>query len=229
MKASSLVIAVAQPALVSYDVSANAQTQAAVVRRAGARVVVFPELSLTGYELDAPLVSPDDPRLAPIIQACVAAGALALVGAPLAGPCIGMLAVDSSDATVVYRKINLGAAEAERFVPAQNPAVLAVDGWRLGLAICKDTGHPEHAADTAALGIDAYVGGLVENAADVIESRARRIVADHRVWVAFASCAGSTGGGFSKTAGRSSIRTPEGVVVAQAGAEPGAAVRATLT
>ncbi|WP_279580940.1 nitrilase-related carbon-nitrogen hydrolase [Fodinicola feengrottensis] len=133
-EASSLVIAVAQPALVSYDVSANAQTQAAVVRRAGARVVVFPELSLTGYELDAPLVSPDDPRLAPIIQACVAAGALALVGAPLAGPCIGMLAVDSSDATVVYRKINLGAAEAERFVPAQNPAVLAVDGWRLGLA-----------------------------------------------------------------------------------------------
>jgi predicted amidohydrolase len=26
-----------------------------------------------------------------------------------------------------------------------------VDGWRLGLAICKDVGVPQHQADTAAL------------------------------------------------------------------------------
>jgi predicted amidohydrolase len=33
--------------------------------------------------------------------------------------------------------------------------VLKVEGWRLGLAICKDIGIPQHASDTAALGIDA--------------------------------------------------------------------------
>ena len=38
-----LVIAVAQPPCVSYDVAANAVTHAATVRAAGARLVVFPE------------------------------------------------------------------------------------------------------------------------------------------------------------------------------------------
>jgi predicted amidohydrolase len=91
-----LTIAVAQPTIVSYDVAANALTHAATIRAAGARVVVFPELSLTGYELDAPAVSPDDPRLAPVVAACAETGSLALVGAPVEGaagrPHIGMLA-----------------------------------------------------------------------------------------------------------------------------------------
>lgn len=51
----------------------------------------------------------------------------------------------------------LGATESERFAPGDGPAVHDVDGWRLGLAICKDTGVAQHAADTAALGIDAYL------------------------------------------------------------------------
>jgi hypothetical protein len=58
-----LVIAVAQPLCVPYDAAVNAVTHAATVRSAGARVVVFPELSLTGYELDAPAITAEDPRL----------------------------------------------------------------------------------------------------------------------------------------------------------------------
>lgn len=78
-----LVIAVAQPPSVSYEVAANAATHAATIRAADARVVVFPELSLTGYELDAPAVSAEDPRLLPIVPACAETGSLALVGAPV--------------------------------------------------------------------------------------------------------------------------------------------------
>ena len=48
-----LRIAVAQPVCVRHDVAGNAVRHARVVRSARARVVVFPELSLTGYELDA--------------------------------------------------------------------------------------------------------------------------------------------------------------------------------
>ena len=69
-----LTVAVAQPPCVSYDVAANALTAAATVRLAGARVVVFPELFLTGYDLDAPAVSPDDPLLALIVEACAETG-----------------------------------------------------------------------------------------------------------------------------------------------------------
>ena len=110
------------------------------------------------------------------------------------------------------------------------PAVLEVDGWRLGLAICRDTGVPRHAADTAALGMDAYVAGVLESAEDaaVPEERARRVAAEHHVWVAIASFAGSTGGGYSSAAGGSGIWTPEGIAAARAGAETGAVARATL-
>jgi predicted amidohydrolase len=230
-----LIIAVAQPPCVPLDVAANAVTHAATVRSARARVVVFPELSLTGYELHAPAVTVDDPRLAPIIEACAEAGSLALVGGPVqdddARTYIAMLAIDGSGVTVVYRKMWLGGAEPDRFSPGGMPAVLVVDGWRLGLAICKDTGVPQHASDTAALGIDAYVAGVLESADDaaVPGERARRVAADHRVWVAVASFAGSTGGGYDRAAGGSGIWTSEGVAFAQAGPETGAIARATLS
>jgi hypothetical protein len=106
--------------------------------------VVFPELSLTGYELDAAVVSVEDPRLGPIVEACAETRSVALVGAPVdeeAGQSpIGMLAVDGTGATVAYHKMWLGTAESNRFSPGSKPAVLEVDGWRLGLAICKDIG-----------------------------------------------------------------------------------------
>jgi predicted amidohydrolase len=230
-----LTVAVAQPLCIAYDVAANAVIHAATVRSAGARVVVFPELSLTGYELDAPAIAAGDPRLAPIVEACAETGSLALVGAPVQGEAdkvhIGMLAIDGTGARVVYRKIWLGGAEPARFSPGSEPVVLEVDGWRLGLAICKDTGVPQHAADTAALGIDAYVAGMLESADDaaIPEQRARRVAADHHVWVAFSSFAGSTGGGYSTAAGGSGVWTSDGAVAAQAGSETGAIARATLS
>ena len=229
-----LVIAVAQPLCVPYAVAANASTHAAMVRSAGARVVAFPELSLTGYELDAPAIAVDDPRLAPVIEACAETGSLALVGAPVQGDVgrvhIAMLAVDGTGVSVAYRKIWLGTEEADRFTPGDTPSGLDVDGWRLGLAICRDTGIPQHASDTAALGMDAYVAGVLESAEDaaIPGERARRIAASHHVWVAVASFAGPTGGGYAQAAGCSGIWSPNGVVVDQVGPETGAVARATL-
>jgi predicted amidohydrolase len=232
----TLLVAVAQPPCLALDVAANALAHAQAVRAAAARVVVFPEMSLTGYEFDAPTVSPDDPRLQPIVDACVATGSLALVGAPVDGADgeatrhIGILAIEPSGARVAYRKMWLGGAEAERFDPGPAPAVLEVDGRRIGLAVCKDTGVPQHAADTAAIGIDGYVAGVLEFAEDAVVpgERSARIAADHDVWVAFASFAGSTGGGYERAAGRSIIRAADGTVLAEAGAEVGEIVRATV-
>jgi len=230
-----LTVAVAQPSCASYDVAVNAVTHAATVRSAGARVMVFPELSLTGYELDAPAITVEDPRLAPIVEACAESGSLALVGAPVHGDAgrshIAMLAIDGTGATVAYRKMWLGTAESDRFAAGGKPAALDVDGWRLGLAICKDTGIPQHASDTVALGVDVYVAGILESAADeaVMGERARRVATGHQVWVAVASFAGSTGGGYAPAAGRSAIWASDGEIIAQAGPEPGEVAHATLS
>ncbi|WP_229076782.1 carbon-nitrogen hydrolase family protein [Actinoplanes sp. DH11] len=243
---SSLVIAAAQPECLPYDVAANAAAHAAAVRAADARVVVFPEMSLTGYHLDAPVVGPDDPRLAPIVAACAETGTIALAGAPTPGstatgstatggtatgePWIGVLAIDGSGARVVYGKVCLHGTEAERFGPGE-PAVIEVDGWRLGLAVCRDTGIPEHARRTAELGIDAYLAGVVhhDHEAHVHGERARRVAADHRVPVVTAAFAGGTGGGFDRTSGGSGIWSADGDVLAQAGVAPGEFARAVLT
>lgn len=226
-----LRIAVVQPYCVGYDVAANAATHATTIRAADARVVVFPEVSLTGYNLDAATVSLDDPALVPIVWACAATNSVALVGAPVPGPHIAVLAIDARGVSVAYRKMWLSGAEAERFIPGDQPAAIDVDGWRIGLAICKDTGIAQHAADTAALGIDIYAAGTVKSPGEsaVQDERAQRVATDHGVWVAVASFAGSTGGGFTEAAGRSGIWSPDGKPVTRAGTEIGAIARAIVT
>ncbi|HZM83706.1 MAG TPA: carbon-nitrogen hydrolase family protein [Candidatus Limnocylindrales bacterium] len=232
---TQLRLAVAQPFIVANDVATNAHAHAALVKEALARVVVFPELSLTGYELDAPAPAPalavDDARLEPLIEACRENGCVALAGAPVEGPHIAMLAITGDGVTVAYRKQWLGDVEAQRFSPGPGPAAIEVDGWRLGLAICKDTGVPRHASDTAALGIDAYLAGTVKYAHEAVPQaeRAHRIATSHRVWVALASFAGPTGGGFTETAANSAIWSPDGTIVAQAGPTPGSVIAATLS
>jgi len=214
-------------------VAANARAHAAAVRRAGARVVVFPELSLTGYELDAAPVDPADERLAPLTEACAETATIALAGAPVAegqATYIAVLAFDGATVTVAYRKMWLGDEEAVRFSPGPEPARIMVDGWRLGLAVCKDTGVPRHAADTAALGIDAYLAGTVKHGgeAERQHERARRIATGHRLWVAVASFAGPTGGGYDQTAGRSGIWAPDGALITGTGSGSGEATIATF-
>jgi predicted amidohydrolase len=55
-----LTVAAAQPRCVSHGLEVNARAHAAVIRAANARVVIFPELSMTGYELDADAITVDD-------------------------------------------------------------------------------------------------------------------------------------------------------------------------
>ena len=197
------------------------------------RLVIFPELSLTGYELDADPVAPADAALRPIVDACAETGSVALVGAPVGDDgqrFIAALRIDGTGATVAYRKSHLGGEELTRFTPGGGPSAITLDGWRLGIGICKDTGVDEHTAGTAELGVDLYVAGLVHSPGELAEqdARGRRIAAACRSYVAFASFAGPAGGGYDTTAGESTIWSPDGSVIARAGDAPGGLARACL-
>lgn len=233
---NSLTVAAAQPICIDLDVPANVERHARLVRAARAQVVVFPELSLTGYLMTAPPLEPDDARLEPLVAACRETGAVALVGAPVRHPggglSIGVLAVTGAGAVVAYRKMWLhGDDETGSFTPGGAPGVVEVAGWRLGLAVCFDVSVPGHAGATAGLGVDAYVAGALYR--DTAESRQRRDThvaeraAAHGVWGVLASGAGPTGD-FRPAAGGSGIWAPDGSLVAQAGQAPGEMVRAIL-
>lgn len=196
---------------------------------------MFPELSLTGYELDAEPVSPDARALMSIADACAEANSVALVGAPVAGIDgrlhIGTLRVGPDGIDVAYRKCYLGGEELVRFAPGDGPAMFELDGWRIGLGICKDTGVEQHVLATSDLDVDLYAAGLVHlpSELDMQENRAIRIARTCAAYVAFASFAGPTGGGFDRTAGVSSIWTTDGTAIARAGSQPGDLARVTLS
>jgi predicted amidohydrolase len=229
----SLSVAAAQPRCESGDLHANARAHAEAICAACARLVLFPELSLTGYELEAGAVTLDNPALGSIVEACRTTGSVALVGAPIdedGRSSIAALRVDGDGAAVAYRKSYPGGGELARFSAGDGPTSIDIDGWRMGLGICRDTGVAEHTAGTAALEVDVYLAGLVHAPEELDEqdARGRRIAAACRSYVAFASFAGPTGGGYDATAGASTIWAPDGTVLARAGSAPGDIARAEL-
>ncbi|GGV13154.1 hydrolase [Streptomyces filipinensis] len=230
-----LTVAAAQPRCVDLDVAANAALHAEAVLTAQAPLVVFPELSLTGYDLAAPAVAVDDPRLAPLVDACRTTGAMALAGAPVRGEdgreYIATLAVTGEGAAPAYAKMHLHGDERIRFTPGAESAVLEIGGWRLGLAVCRDAAVPQHAAEAAALGIDAYVASTLYGAGPeqsaCRDGHMQERATVHGVWVVLSTVAGPSGE-YRETSGGSGVWAPDGSRVAQAGPEPGAVVTATL-
>lgn len=233
MERRSLAVAAAQPVCVPGDVGANVAAHAGAVRTAGARLVVFPELSLTGYVLDAPAVVLDGGVLGPLVDACAAAGAVAVVGAPVAegvGRFIAMLEVSATGVRVAYRKMCLGGDEPGFFRAGDVAGVVQVDGWRVGIGVCKDTRMAVHLDAVHGVGVDLYVAGLVHHRHEVgeLEVRARRIAAQMRVPVAFASAAGDTGPVYPDAAGCSAIWDRDGRCLAACGGSPGASAHTVL-
>jgi NAD+ synthase (glutamine-hydrolysing) len=163
-------IALAQLNQVLGDIPGNARailTASAEAQRAGARLVVTPELSLCGYP-------PEDLVLRPaFLDACaVELAALAasvrqtsvIVGFPErdGGRCHNALAVlDDGRVTTVYRKQqlpNYTVFDEERyFEPGKAPCIIDVDGTRVGLLICEDAWYAGPAQQAKAAGAEVIV------------------------------------------------------------------------
>jgi predicted amidohydrolase len=228
-----LEVAVAQPVCHPGGIGLNAAAHAAAVRATSASLVVFPELSLTGYVLDAEVVDLAGGALDPVVDACASTGATALVGAPVradGGRRIAVVAVTAAGAAVAYCKVHLGGEEGRHFRPGPGPAVIEVRGWRVGLGICKDTRIDQHLTGTFGQVIDLYAAGLVHAFEEQGElpRRAARIVHEGQVPVAFASAAGVAGPTYPRAAGRSGIWDRTGALLAGTGPEAGTVVSAVL-
>ncbi|MFC8906297.1 carbon-nitrogen hydrolase family protein, partial [Micromonospora sp. NPDC057140] len=145
-----LRVAAAQIEAVGGDLAGNAATHVAAIAAAatrGARLVVFPELSLCGY--DYPLltadvarceVEPGDPVLRTVGGACRAHAVTAVVGgcARRADGWTIAAFVVGPDGTVAatYHKRHLDADERVVFVAGHTDTMVQIGGWRLGLGVC---------------------------------------------------------------------------------------------
>lgn len=221
-------IAAAQTPSVAGNLATNLQTHLhfiAAARAQGVQLLVFPELSLCGYEL--PLlrdcaVLPDDARLAPLLTAAMDAGMTIIIGAPLldagaAQPCIASITFRPDGSTSTYRKQYLHSGEEVYVQPGPIGAhAHTLHGQRYVEAICADTTHAEHARAAADAGATLYVAGVLISAGgyDTDAALLRQYAQEHAMTVLMANHAAPSGG--YACAGKSAIWAPGGTLLAQA-------------
>ena len=273
------MFAVAQAISIPGDVAENVARHvrlAAVAAAQGARLVVFPELSLTSYNIgltarDA--IAVDDGRLAPLAGLAASQSLTIVAGAPLAagmatrgetsaafdGRCIpaggvapplntpgmrGRRALPSGRlarlgatpgfhhglpglqiAALVfhpdgrrstYTKQFLHDGEEIAFRPGAGGVPVTVGEDLVGLAICADITHPEHAAAAAGRAATVYAAGVLisDNGYAADTALMQRYAAEHRMLVLMANYGAPTGGWVS--AGRSAVWRPDGRLLAEA-------------
>ncbi len=228
-------MAAAQTVPVAGDVSANVVEHVRLARLAAearARVVVFPELSLTGYEMGSAAAlafSLGDARLEPLRDVARSSGVTLIVGAPmrLSGALHNAaLIVEPTGAVGVYTKQHLGTfppsarvdgelppSESTVFTPGTSNPEVIVDGHSGAVAICADANRAEHAVRAAERGARIYfassfvIPSEFEEATTNLRSRAQK----HRMVVVFANYGGSSGG--LASAGRSGVWAEDGTLL----------------
>lgn len=153
------------------DVAGNTRKAISFIQEAGMRqadLVVFPELFLTGYDLDA-LGSryrelAQHEQSAAVRQLCEAAKAAA-INAILPMPLLstssivnGALAINRKGEIVAqYAKVHLWDEEQRYFAAGDELLVIAFDFAKVGLMICYDAAFPEMARSLTLQGADLLV------------------------------------------------------------------------
>ncbi len=166
--ADELRIALAQMNAAVGDIEGNAakvEELAARARDAGAQLVVFPELTLTGYPPEDLLLKRGFLRRAQAaLEGLAVSGVTAIVGWPEndGGHVYNAAAaVADGEVRAVYRKLllpNYGVFDERRwFEPGDGPVVVDVGGTPVGITICEDIWMPEPAEATAAAGARVIV------------------------------------------------------------------------
>lgn len=219
-------IAAAQTGSVKGNVEANIATHLRVMETAAEQnvgVLVFPELSLTGYELELGrelAFAKDDPRLIPLAGAAREFGMDVLVGAPLlpdriegAGvlPKLGCIILRADGTMQTYAKMHLHSGEEAFFSAGTLHTVLPVGDEHVGVGICADTCHAQHPQQCAAMGATVYVAGVLVSVGGYAADAAlfAGYAVQHGMLTVMANHNRPTGGWVP--AGKSGIWTPEGL------------------
>lgn len=225
-------IAAGQFTSVPGDITANVVSMESLVRAAGgqgARLVVFCELAVTGYDLGLLAGDPrlwlaeDDPRLEPLREACRATSTAALIGcaARTAGPRPTITALvigPDGELLARYDKTHLYGEENDVFTAGTEEGRFTLDGVRFAVAVCYDNRFPEVAERAAADGCQVYVASSVlEEGNDSFRTVYPVRAGDNALPVLLANAVGLSGVGECR--GGSGVWGPDGALLATAGTD----------
>lgn len=218
---TTLTIAAAQSISIAGDIKANISRHLQFMQKAadnGVQFLVFPELSLTGYE--RPLarelaIQPDDDILRPLRDLAQQAGMVTVVGVPLIASgrdkiFIGALVLQTDGTIGVYTKKHLHPGEDAVFTHGEGGPPVFVQDSKVALATCADYTHPSHARQAAQSGAGIYAAGalVTDHGYPSETALLAGYATEHQMLVLLANHGGATGG-WSPT-GRSAIWAPGG-------------------
>ena len=222
-----MIVAAAQIHSIPGDIRANIDLHLAAIRLAaqqGADMVVFPELSLTGYEpslaQQLAFELPDD-RLQIFRDVSERVGIAIGIGIPAktAGkPRISQLFFRQNSPEVLYSKQHLHEDELPYFEAGDQQACLKTDTETLVPAICYEALVPAHAAHAAELGATAYIVCVAksERSTALAHMRLSEAARRHGFAVVFSNAVGRSDNFIS--AGNSAAWNRKGEKLACAGA-----------
>jgi len=177
-------ICAAQTRPAKADIEKNIQRHLQLIEKAvagGAALIVFPELSLTGYEpalANDLAMKVDDNRLNVFQEKSNAGNIVIGIGLPTkaaAGTHISLIIFQPNRKRQVYSKEFLHIDENPFFVAGQGGPTITIDDKIIAFAVCYELSVPEHADRAFKNGANIYVASVAKSAAGM--EKANQILA----------------------------------------------------
>jgi len=217
-------ISVAQTRPVKADIETNIDNHKRLIDLAvsnGADIIIFPELSLTGYEprLSKELATNLNDSRFDGFQNISDTGQITIgVGIPLknnGGICISMILFRPHNPRQTYFKKYLHADEEEFFISGQNSSVLINKKPNIALAICYELSVPEHSENAFKSGAEIYIASVAKTV-DGVEKAVKSLAGianKYSMTVLMSNCIGQCDG--DECAGKTSIWNDKGILTGQ--------------
>jgi len=217
-------ICVAQTRPIRGDVQRNIDNHLKFIDLAvsnGADTIIFPELSITGYEPELAKESAtdqDDSRFDDFQQIADAKQVTIGVGVPVrnkTGISISMILFQPQKARQMYSKKYLRSDEEPFFVSVESSIALLGDKANLALAICYEISVPEHAENAFRSGAEIYIASVAKSV-DGVEKAVKRlseIANRYSMTVLMSNCIGHCDD--FECGGKTSVWNNKGLLMAQ--------------
>ncbi|KAA3437820.1 carbon-nitrogen hydrolase family protein [Rufibacter hautae] len=232
-------ICVVQTKPIKGDIQGNIENHLTFISEAlalGADTIIFPELSITGYEpelAEALATTPEDKRFDPFQDISNSAQVTIGIGVPIkseAGTCISLVFFQPYQPRQTYSKKFLHADEEPFFVGGHNNISFLSQKPKVALAICYEVFVPQHAQDASRNGAEIYLASVAKSVKgmDKALERLTEVSKSYVMTIGLANCVG-----FSDNftcGGKSSIWNNQGDLLGQLnGTEEGLLVFNTTT
>ncbi len=217
-------ICVAQTRPVKGDIQSNIENHKKLIELAvsnGAHTIIFPELSLTGYEpqLSKELATnQDDSRFDDFQNISDTTHITIGVGVPTKnskGTCISMILFQSHKARQTHSKKYLHPDEEDFFISGQSSADLISNKTNIALAICYELSIPKHSENAFKSKAEIYIASVAKSVVGV--EKAVKSLSDiakkYSMTVLMSNCVGQADG--EECGGKTSVWNNKGLLAAQ--------------